>query len=144
MKKNILVKISGDLVNNRKALKFIQELTKKYYVVVIVGGGTQISKRLKKAGYETKFKNGIRIHPDLRSRKIARDVLEEIEAKVQDKLIGALVITPYLYIGRVLCHINGDELFDILAPSFDKAFCLTLKNRKKFFRHYNYITIKEY
>jgi len=144
MKKNILIKISGDLVDNQKAIDFVKKLTKKYYVVVIVGGGTQISKQLKRAGYKIKFENGIRIHSDLKSRKIARDVLEEIETRVQDKLIGALVITPYLYIGRVLCHINGDEFFDILSPSFDKAYCLTLKGRKKSFKHKKYIKIKEF
>jgi len=129
--KNIVIKLSGDLKDNDGALQFIKEKAKTNYVVVIVGGGTYISQELESLGYKTEFKNGIRIHPDINSRKIARNILEDIETDLQNKLLNTHVVTPYLYIGRMLCHINADHFFELLAPSFDECYCLTLKGRSK-------------
>ncbi|MCH7552286.1 hypothetical protein IIB49_02760, partial [Patescibacteria group bacterium] len=49
-RKNCLVKISGDVLND-KVFDWIKRLTDEYFVVLCVGGGTQINEAFKKAGF---------------------------------------------------------------------------------------------
>ncbi|MFC1595150.1 hypothetical protein ACFL3E_01855 [Patescibacteria group bacterium] len=110
--KNILIKVSGDTSNHRKVLAFIKRRAKTNFVVVICGGGSQVNKALREAGFTPNFDEHGRMAETWKERKIARDALEQEQNRLQNQLIGsgAYVEAPYLEAGPVLCPINGDNL----------------------------------
>ena len=134
MRKNILIKVSGDLVEKEETLEFIKAKTKDGYVVVVCGGGTAIGEALKKQGIESKFGPAGRMVSDFRGRQIARNILENHQVELQDRFnvlsINVLVEIPVVYIGGVLCHINGDDFLKSVAyNSYDELYCLTEKGK---------------
>lgn len=131
MAKNILIKGSGDVTAHEKFLNFVKEKAKESFVVVICGGGTQVSEALQEAGYEIRYDEHGRVTESWEERKIARDVLELEQQQLQDKLIGtgAYVITPMLEVATVLCHINADALVKACYLGFKEIYVFTLQNR---------------
>ncbi len=131
IKPNALIKVSGNLLKNKKVIEWIKKIDKKYSIVILIGGGEQISEAFKKKGWKIKFGPLGRITKTLEEKQLARDILEKNQAQVQDMLdekgISARVIIPVLDIATVLCHVNGD--IEVLAAynGFDKIFVLTLK-----------------
>jgi len=129
---NVLIKVSGDVAESQKFLDFVIAKAKTNYVVVISGGGTKISNALEEAGFPIKFddKHG-RITETWEERRIARDILEQEQKKLQDKFIGKgiIVMAPILYPGTVLCHINGDNLVKAIYLGFEEIYVFTLQDR---------------
>lgn len=149
--KNILVKGSGDITDSQKFFDFVVHKAKDNYVVVICGGGTKISSALVKAGYVIKYDGlGRRITKTWEERMIMRNVLEHEEKKLQDKFVGkgVVVVSPILYVGSVLCPINGDDLIKAYELGFDEVYIVTLKKRakakKEQFAHLSKIKIKAF
>ncbi len=146
--KNILVKVSGDIIKNSRFAKFVIDLAKKYFVVVVVGGGTEISERLSRAGYKIVFDDiHGRITESWEERKIAREVLEENTKVLQDFFVGkgVFVVPAIIDITGVTCHINGDNYIKSAYLGFDKLYVFTLKNRvvkkKQIFKDYSKVEI---
>lgn len=112
--KNILIKVSGDLVDNKKTFAFIKKKAEKNFVVILIGGGTEISKALAEEGIKSFFTEIGRVITTFKGRQIARDILEQHQKKLQDRIneagITAVVEVPVINLGSVLCHINGDKL----------------------------------
>jgi len=140
VKKNCLVRVSGDLVDvqdmDTSLLSHLYELThkKKYHMVVSVGGGTQINKAFKKAGLEVGFFGPFgRETGSLKERQLARDILEVNQAKMQDLLqndnIPAEVVIPVIMCGSVLCHVNGDQYVYSVYNGFDVIYVATKASR---------------
>ena len=129
-KPNAFVKVSGDLLQNFKVLAWLKRLGEKYHVVICIGGGKQINKAFKKMGFKIKFGPMGRITRTLKQRQLARDILEQNEAAIQDmidkKKIHARVIIPVDYVATVLCHVNGDVKMLAAYNGFDKLYELTL------------------
>ncbi len=133
-RKNCFIKLSGDRIYSEDVIRFIKELNQKYYVVLCVGGGTQIRKALEKAGLPTgKFGILGRKLKEFRQKQVARNALEDNQALIQDFLAGkeiyVSVIVPVLEIGTVLCHINGDEFLRLAYNGFDILYVITAKER---------------
>ena len=131
---NVLIKISGDLLKNEQALQFVKEKGERNYVVILCGGGTEITKQLKKTGIKFEFGHSGRI-TNFEGRQIARDILERQQAELQDLFIqeniDAAVEIPVVSVSGILCHINGDNyLKSIGYNTFDKLYCITTKERK--------------
>jgi hypothetical protein len=130
---NAFVKISGNLLDNIAVLEWLHELSRFYFVVVCIGGGEQINNAYKERGLPIKFCPLGRITRSLEERQIARDILEENQAIIQDLLdvndVNARVIVPVEEIGGVLCHINGDIMMLASYLGYDKLFILTTKDR---------------
>jgi len=131
MIKNILIKVSGDVSRKKEVLDFIKEKSKGNYVVVICGAGTKIGEVLESRGYKTSFNDHGRVTETFEERKLVRDVLEEEQQNLQDKLIGtgANVIVPIIKLGSVLCPINGDAYVKAGYLGFDEIYVFTLKYR---------------
>lgn len=134
-RKNCLVKLSGDTIND-EVLLWIKELSKKYFVVICCGGGTQINKAFVANNLpKRKFGPLGRETKSFKERQLARDVLEQNQVKIQDKLyklgIYANVVTPVLEIGTVLCHVNGDQFVLTGYHGFAKIFVVTTPKRLK-------------
>jgi hypothetical protein len=142
--KNCLIKVSGDMISER-VLQWIKNLSKKYSVVVCVGGSTQINKAFEKAGFPvSKFGPLGRESKSLKEKKLAKDILEKNKIELQNrlKIIGARVkvVIPFFEIGKVLCHINGDNFVLLAYLGFDILYVVTTKERvdkkKEFFAPY--------
>jgi len=132
MKQNILVKLSGDAIDLTDAqITWMRGMASKNYVVIVVGGGTQINEAFNKAGHPVKD-FGILGRDDLtfEQRQLARDVLEKNQAELQDRLIGIdlplTVEIPVIQVGSVLCHVNGDQYVLSAYNGFDKIYVVTL------------------
>ena len=133
MRKTAFIKVSGDLVSRKDVIEWIKKLSKDYFTVICIGGGTHISEEFKKRGYIIKFGKLGREIETFRERQLARDILEKNQAKIQDLLaknkISATVIVPVLDIGSVLCHVNGDIFVRAAYLGFDKLFIITHDDR---------------
>ena len=130
--KTILIKGSGDVTERQEFLDFINEKSKKDYVVVICGGGSKINKALKEAGYSVRFDDfGRRITKTPEEKTIARNILEKERNILQDKFYtkNVSVLSPILYAGAVICHINGDDLVKAYELGFDEIFVFTKEKR---------------
>jgi hypothetical protein len=148
-RKNCLVKISGDALGN-ETLNWIKELSREHFIVVCVGGGTQINEAFVEAGFLVgKFGPLGRETQTFPERQLARDVLEKNQEAVQDELalrgVYASVVIPVLDIGTVLCHINGDQFVLAAYHGFHKIFVVTTPERvaekTKLFAPYSKITV---
>lgn len=147
--KNVLFKASGDCVDNPEVCDFVVQEASENYVVLICGCGTKTSSALKDAGYEIEYNDPHgHITKTWEERKIARDVLEEEEKRVQNMFVGkgVVVTAPILYAGSVLCHINGDNLVKAYYLGFDEIYVFTLAERaeekSEVFKDYPKVTIK--
>jgi len=136
IRKSAFIKVSGDLCTSEKFLKQVSKLVQKYFVVICVGAGKQINEAFEEAGlYVGKHGPLGRECEDLKSKQLARDILEINQAELQDALadrgITATVVIPVLNIGTVLCHVNGDQFLKAAYLGFDMLYVVTLKNRKE-------------
>jgi acetylglutamate kinase len=135
-RKKVFVKVSGDLVERKDVLDWIRNITSgNNYVVICTGGGSQINEAFAERGIAPDFGALGRATKTFEERQLARDVLERNQARVQDLLtehdIHAEVIIPVMYMGTVLCHVNGDILVLAAHHGFDKLFVLTLDKRQE-------------
>src|SRR4030043_1844223 len=133
LKKNCLVKISGDMISE-KVLLWIKKLSKNYPVVICVGGSSQINEAFKKIGLPvSKFGPLGRELKNLKEKQLAKDVLEKNKTKIQSLLkkvrIKAKVVIPVLDVSGVLCHLNGDQFVLSAYLGFDDLYVITTKER---------------
>ena len=133
-RKNCLIKLSGDCLGG-SVLEWIRELSRTHFVVICVGGGTQIKEAFAKAGFPDSAYGLLgRETKTFAERQLARDVLERNQAELQDRLaqegIPAVVVIPVLEIGNVLCHVNGDQFILTAYLGFDAVYVVTLPERE--------------
>ncbi|MFM2414970.1 MAG: hypothetical protein RI911_663 [Candidatus Parcubacteria bacterium] len=134
MRKNAFVKVSGDLLEHPRVLKWLKRLGRQFHVVVCTGGGTQINEALEQAGYQLRKHGPLgRELETFAERQLARNVLEQNKAALEDRFarehIHAQVVVPVLEIGGVLCHVNGDTFLQTAYIGFDVLFVVTTKDR---------------
>jgi acetylglutamate kinase len=133
-RQNAFVKVSGDMYTSETFIKWLEQLCKKYFVVVYVGGGTQINEMLGKMGIEPTDHGPLgRELETFELRQVARDVLElnqrELQNALAAKKIPAVVDIPVYNIGTVLCHVNGDLSVEIAYLGFDALYVVTTPDR---------------
>jgi acetylglutamate kinase len=122
------------MCDNHEFIDSLYHITKESFVVICVGGGTQINEAFKKAGLDVGTHGPLgRETKSFRERQLARDILEENQARLQDRLakerIVATVIIPVLDVGSVLCHVNGDQFVRTVYLGFDNLFIVTTPDR---------------
>lgn len=133
-RKTAFVKVSGDMCRSPRFIAALHKLTMHRFVVVCVGGGTQINEAFKKNGIKLGKHGPLgRETKSFKERQLARDVLEENQAKLQDALaeqgIIATITIPVIDIGSVLCHVNGDQMVRTVYLGFDDVFIVTTPER---------------
>lgn len=145
--KKILIKASGDTLNDSKFIKFVKKKAESNKIVVICGGGTQISEALVKAGFKIKYNHLGRVIGTRKEKKIIKNVLEREKNNLQ-KLINnkkVEIVTPVLKAGSIECHINADNLVKAYYLGFDNAYVFTLKDRitgkQEIFKNYPKVKI---
>jgi len=134
MTKNIFIKVSGDLFDNVKFIKFLKKLS-SYNIIICVGGGTQINQALNSRKIPLKKHGPLGRELNFpKERRLAKEILERNKKRLQALLsaerIKARVIIPVLSIGQVICHINGDEMLRVVYLGFDKLYAITSKSRE--------------
>jgi hypothetical protein len=132
-RKNCFVKVSGDMFDDR-VLNWIKRLGEEYFVVVCVGGGTQINEAFRQAGFPIrKFGPLGRPTDTLEEKQLARSVLEKNQLEVQERLAKlnayVSVVIPVVEIGTVLCHVNGDQYLLTAYNGFDILYVVTTLDR---------------
>lgn len=135
MRKNAFVKVSGDLLEHPRVIKWLKRLSTHFHVCVCTGGGTQINEALTAIGYVPKKHGPLgRELETFELRQLARNVLEQNKAQLEDHFarhgITAQVVIPVLDIGGVLCHVNGDTFLLTSYLGFDQLFVVTTKDRE--------------
>ncbi len=77
-KKRILIKVSGDLTKHKKSMNHIKNNAAENFVTILPGGGTTISRLLKKAGIDFKFIPKVgRVIKDSVGKKLAYNALKK-------------------------------------------------------------------
>lgn len=129
------VKVSGDEYLNPQFKTWLREQCSMSWVVICVGGGTQINNEFRRRGIpvdQHPTPLGREIRP-FEHRQLARDILEKNKMDLEDALdaegIHATVIIPVLDLGSVLCHVNGDQMVRSAYVTFTKLFVVTTPNR---------------
>lgn len=133
-RENCLIKFSGDVFLRDDVLDWMRTLTSQYFVVVCVGGGTQINEAFNKKGFSVgKFGPLGRETKSFEEKILARDVLEINQCELQDKFaelgIYVTVVIPVFYIGDVLCHVNGDQFVLAAYHGFNVIYVVTTDDR---------------
>ncbi len=132
-RKNCFIKISGDMLEIHEVFDWIKELSQKYYLVICVGGGTQINEEFERRGLEINFGPLGRECDNFSQKQLARDILEinkqEVKNTLADLGVFASVIIPVVEVGTVLCHVNGDQFVLLAYHGFDAIFVVTTQKR---------------
>jgi hypothetical protein len=134
MKKSVFAKVSGDVFKAPDFISYIGQVAQTRYVLVCVGGGSQINEAFKKAGISL-GRHGP-LGREIRSQKgkeLARDVLNrncnELKAELRRRGISAGVIIPVLNADHVICHVNGDQFVRTMYLGFDELIVFTTFDR---------------
>lgn len=100
----LVVKISGKLLSQEAALpRAVRELTKKGAKIVVVhGGGPQLTEMLQKLGKTPRFVEGLRVTP--------KDEMEIVEM-VLSGLLNKMLVGAFLRYGVPACGISGRDAF---------------------------------
>jgi len=132
-RKKALIKISGDLLAKKDVIAKIREISREYFTVITVGGGTQINEAFEQRGFPIKFGPLGRETNSLEEKQLARDILEKNQIETQDFLtkenISATVVIPFVDIASIACPINGDTFALTAYLGFDNLYIFTLKER---------------
>lgn len=123
----ILIKASGDIIEDQDAMGLIGQIAFIHEVTVIHGMGTQFSKALDDAGVPYKFKGGNRI-TNLKGLKIGLKVCQETRKKLK---IPAKIISPIKWDGDKIVNVNADEIFRLLVGSYDFGIIFTKSSRPR-------------
>src|SRR3989344_4646947 len=84
-RKTALVKVSGDLCTSTSFIALIRDIAKEYFTVICVGGGSQINAAFQQHGFSVGVHGPLgRETTTFQERQVARDVLENNQAELQD------------------------------------------------------------
>lgn len=134
---DILVKVSGSLVEDERFYDWLSPISSPFNsLFVLCGGGELITKALKEEEYD--FGPQGREIKSLEGKRLALQILQQqkilVEEKLQERGIKAKVDIPVKKFGDKICFINGDIYAAIaLYPNFGKIYIVTLKGRTKSF-----------
>ena len=142
----ILVKVSGDLVHNEDFFEWLKSFsTADSDITVLCGGGTAITEELEANDVPFEFGPAGRKILTERGINLAYEVLqrqrEQFENELKNKRIEAKVAMPVIYIGDMICHVNGDWYIRAVYPNFDKIYVATLTGRSKSFDGFERIEV---
>jgi acetylglutamate kinase len=86
----IVIKYGGSLLeepdHRRAFLQQIAALAKKEKVILVHGGGKEITKAFDQAGIRTVFKQGLRVTPDAKAMQVVESVLKSINRTIVEEL----------------------------------------------------------
>ena len=153
MQNNILIKASGDVVDNTKFQQFCKDQATKTQgqIVIICGSGKQINSNLQKRWYSIHYNDtGERIISCDIQEQIVRDTLKATTGHVEQifKWYSNISVQwSWLEIAGVYCHINADTLVITYYLGFQDIYVFTFpwnkENKQKHFAKYPKVQIIE-
>ena len=133
VKPNVCVFISGDLIQREDAIKELKKYHDDYSVAICTGGGKQINQAFKERGFEVDFGPLGRNTKTLEERQLARDILEQNQARIQDLLdehkVHARVFIPVWNIADVLCPMGKEVMLLATYIGYDLVLIFTFESR---------------
>ena len=130
---NVFVKVSGDEYLNPAFQQWIRDKSAVSWVVICVGGGTQINAEFDRLDIVTTFGPLGREILDFEHKLIARSILERNKIELEDALaelgIHVTVCIPVRDVGEVMCHENGDQMVRSLYLGYDELYVVTMPER---------------
>jgi hypothetical protein len=137
--KRQLVKASGDLRGNEKAIAFVGSLSSDNplgRIVFVPGGGSYASALLAAQGHEIQYDT--RFTPPRRKTKTLDEKLTVATVLVEERdtwavafadLSNVEVISPFQWPAGLPVNTNGDDLVWLWFTEFDETYILTLADR---------------
>jgi hypothetical protein len=127
--------VSGDEYVDPDFIAWIKELSLTSWVVICVGGGTQINEVFDRRGFPVKPHGPLGREMDtFEQRQLARDILETNQLALQNRLaeenVHVTVEIPFITVGSVLCPINGDEMVRTVYLGYDVLYVVTTPQRQ--------------
>ena len=133
MAKNILFKISGDLVENQEVLDIIikEKKDSSKAIGLIYGCGTQISNALKEKNISFEYERGIR-KTTYEGLKIALEISNKIRNGLEEQLGKDIIIySPLAIEVNEIINTNSEDIFRIIHHDYDKKYICTKEGRDK-------------
>jgi len=131
----ILIKISGDLTENRKVLDEIKEISKTDDVSLIYGFGTKLSNECYARHIGFYYVKGIRVFVNENKKyglelalKISKEVKDSLSRELGDKIE---LISPVNVAHGEITNTNADEILINEGHKYSKIILYTLKGRDK-------------
>jgi len=131
----ILIKIPGDLTENRKVLDEIKEISKTDNVSLMYGFGTKLSNECYRRNIGFYYAGGIRVFIN-ENKKYGLELALKISKDVKDSLIRELgdkieLISPMNSAHGEITDKNADEILMNEGHKYNKIILYTLKGRDK-------------
>jgi hypothetical protein len=132
----ILVKVSGDLVRDKKVIGEVKNLSKKNEVTLIHGAGTQISGALKKNNISYGFIGGIR-HTTEEGMEICFRESQKVRKRLEKEFRGMdiRIVSPVIKDddkkNPMIINKNAEEIFRDIHKGFDRKIIFTVSEREK-------------
>jgi acetylglutamate kinase len=128
----ILIKISGDLVKDRRVIERIREFAKKDDVTLIHGAGTQISNALKAKNIPYEFIEGVR-HTTDEGLEVCFNESENVRKELEKELEGVnvAILSPVSEEDGKISNKNAEEIFRTIQSVFEKKIVFTISGREK-------------
>jgi acetylglutamate kinase len=122
----IVIKYGGSLledpVHRRKFLTAMASLAKKEKVILVHGGGKEISKAFEEKGIPTVFKQGLRVTANEEAMAVVETVLQDINKRIVQEL-KALGVEAKGYSGKsrqvMLAHVMNEDELGLVGLPFD-------------------------
>ncbi len=122
----IVIKYGGSLledpVHRKEFLTAMASLAKKEKVILVHGGGKEITKAFDEKGIPTVFKQGLRVTKDVESMGVVEAVLKDINTRIVQEL-KALGVAAKGYSGKsrqvMLAHVINEDELGLVGLPFD-------------------------
>jgi hypothetical protein len=135
-KKEIFVKVSGDVFQMPEFLQWVVGLSLDSLIVICVGGGTQINEEFARRGWANDNYGplGREIQTGSEEYWVAKRILQKNKRTLENLLYGAGVSNfhvdiPMINIGKCFRHTNGDDYLVTAHQGFSKLYIVTLERR---------------
>ena len=78
MEQTALVKLSGDLLENKKFFVWLKEKSEMFSIFILIGGGKQINEAFQRKRFPIKFVDGARVTENEEQKNLAEYILLKI------------------------------------------------------------------
>lgn len=134
LRKNVLVKVSGDLFMHVEFIDWVATLCVDSWVVICVGAGKQINERFSALGLPVREHGPLGRELQTMEERVAhREVMELNQQLLQDALsekrVAATVDIPFITFGTVQCPVNGDVMVRATYLGYDELYVVTTPDR---------------
>lgn len=127
------VKASGDVFLNEAFLTWVVHLARDNWVVISIGGGTQINDALAALGIASDKHPQLGRETTAEGYAIALKVLEknksDLEWQLRQRNAIAEVVIPVITMAGHTCHVDGDLMVLNAYWGFDELYVVTTRDR---------------